>query len=502
MPGPRVTGTPPTFELSCDEAGRITPRLLRLAVRPNQNGDAYIRKLCELIAGDLAVRATAIRKARSVRQEPTLERLHGMEEAVAWGLTLKTELASYADGTRDWADIDRGLLLSGAPGTGKSLFARALAVSCGVPLISGSYATWIGNGTGHQGDLIRAMRASFREAKEKAPSILFIDEVDSFQDRARVSDHHRDWSVQVVNALLAEVDGVEDREGVVILAACNDPGRLDPALVRAGRLDHHILIGRPDRGSLALILREHLGTDLGGEALDQITLLALGFTGADAEKAVRGARRRARSAGRLMAMGDLTSEIVGQDRRTPDELRLAAVHEAGHAVAAYVLGIVMDGLTLRQSGFSGGQLFARAPAGYLAGADVHDQLVMLLSGRAAEDVIVRRVTSGAGGAGNSDLALATRLAARSAVELGLEEDYGLIWSAVPERQEDLRRLFTANHRLADLIRIRLAGAYESAVSLMERHRVAILALADLLAEQIAMDPEQIARVLQATGCRR
>ena len=126
-----------------------------------------------------------------------------------------------------------------------TLFARALAATCGAPLVTGSYGDWHGSGGAHQGDLLKAMK-TFTEAKSKAPSILFIDEIDSFPNRATITQWYADWETQVVNGLLALIDGAEGHEGVLVLGACNHPHKLDPALVRSGRLDRHVSRGFSD----------------------------------------------------------------------------------------------------------------------------------------------------------------------------------------------------------------------------------------------------------------
>ena len=246
----RLTDEPATFDLTEEEAARVTPRLLRLSVRPTQDADAYLRKLRALLAREATVVASPVAQSRTVRDEPTLDRIHGMDEAVAWGFQLRDDLDAFRKGERSWSDVDGGLLLSGPPGTGKTLYARALAATCGVPLVSGSYGAWLSTGTAHQGDLLKAMRKAFADAKAVAPAILFIDEVDAFADRARVK-HHPEWHTEVVNTLLAEIDGVEIRRGVVLIGACNHPDKLDPALVRSGRLDRHIRIGTPGTAALA-----------------------------------------------------------------------------------------------------------------------------------------------------------------------------------------------------------------------------------------------------------
>jgi hypothetical protein len=405
----RLTGSRATLDLTEEEAARVTPRLLRLSVRPLQDADAYMAKLRLLLAREEATVAAAAQAPPAlptVRDEPTLDRIHGMQEAVSWGFQLRDDLKAYRAGARPWADIDRGLLLSGPPGTGKTMFARALAATCEVRLVTGSYGVWLSTGTAHQGDLLRAMRRTFKEAREAAPSILFIDEIDAFADRTRVK-HYPEWHTEVVNTLLAEIDGIEGREGVVVVGACNHPDKLDPALVRSGRLDRHIRLSLPDRHALCRIFREHLGPILPDAGLDDVALLALGSTGADVERMVRGARRRARNASRPMTLADLRAEVSGDDHRGEADVTLASVHEAGHAVAAQVLGIPLRGVSLRQSADQAGRVFASARSDFVTASDVQDVLVALLCGRAAEEVVFGQVTSSAGGARDSDLGVAT-----------------------------------------------------------------------------------------------
>ena len=354
----RVTGIAPTLHLDETEVMALTPRLLRLARRPAQTGDDYIGKLRDILLREQA-NAVAMPKASpktAPRHTPDLDRLYGMDAAVAWGKSLSASLTAYTAGNLSWSDVDAGCLLSGPPGTGKTLFARALAATCGVPLVTGSYAIWLANGRAHQGDLLKSMRDCFAEAKRQKPVILFIDEVDSFPNRSKLRHDQADWGIQVVNGLLAELDGVEGHEGVIALAACNNPHLLDPALVRSGRLDRHIRIDLPDCGALEQILREHLGEALPAMNLRAAAVAAVGATGADCERMVRGARRLAREAGRPMIIDDLMEEILGTDTRSEAELRRIAVHEAGHAVALCLLRPgSLKGITLRASGSHGGK---------------------------------------------------------------------------------------------------------------------------------------------------
>jgi cell division protease FtsH len=494
----RVAGGEPTLAIAADDAAAISPRLARLAARPQHTADDYLRKLIALIEVDRRTTTAAAGVAKTQpdpRAAPTLDRLHGMDAAVSWGLQLRDDLAAYKTGERHWADIDRGLLLSGPPGTGKTVFGRALAATCDVPLITGSYGTWLATGTGHQGDLLKAMRLAFKQAANAAPAILFIDEIDSFTDRARVT-HYPEWHIEVVNTLLAEIDGVEQREGVVVIGACNHPHKLDPALVRSGRLDRHLTIATPEPAALARILREHLGADLPGASLSGLGVLLLGATGADAERLVRGARRRARSAGRPMREADLVAEAGAEDRRSAAELRLCSIHEAGHAVAAIVLGLTVVGASIRGNGANGGFVSTAFASAFVSAEDIHDRLVALLSGRAAEQALLGRVTSGAGGPLGSDLHRATWLAASAAAELGLDPDHGLAWTPLPDQHADLAAALAANAPLASLVRRRLACAYDDALAVVRRHAASVSAVAEALLAHGALDGADIRQILR------
>lgn len=233
-----------------------------------------------------------------------------------WG-KLKLTPRAYRAGRLPWSAIDRGVLVFGPPDTGKTSFARALAASCGVPFILGSLGEW--QAAGHLGDLLRAMRATFSRARASAPAILFIDEIDSFGDRASFSHGNRDYSIQVVNGLLELLDGAGGREGVVVVGACNHPDRLDPAIVRSGRLDRRIHIPLPDQAALRQIIRHHLGTDLADVDLADAAKAAVGASGADVERWVRGARRRTRTSNRPMVIKDLLAEVRGNYSPLPPE---------------------------------------------------------------------------------------------------------------------------------------------------------------------------------------
>lgn len=481
-----------TWTFDDRDATAVTPRLLRLARRPDQSAVAYLRKVEDLVTRDRAAEDVVRGAALTPRAEPTLDRLHGMAEAVAWGRGVARDLQALRAGLVGTEALDPGCLLSGPPGTGKTLFARALAASCKVPLVTGSYSQWHGSGGAHQGDLLKAMRRTFADARAKAPCILFLDEIDSFPNRAAIRHEYVDWESQVVNGLLAEVDGVEGRPGVILLAACNHPDRLDPALVRSGRLDRHIRIDLPDEAALERILREHLGDDLPGVPLSAVALLAAGSTGADCERFVRGARRRARDANRPMIPEDLVAQVGSTEAVSADDLQRAAVHEAGHAVATAVLAPgALRSVTLRGSATAGGSTAAWSSGPYLLAEDVRRYLVRALAGRAAEEVILGQPSSGAGGTHDSDLAWATHLAASAVTAFGLDEAAGLTWVGLPERAT-LPDVLVANRALAGRVGTVMADAYAETLVLVRAHQGAVEAVATALADKRALDGADVA----------
>jgi ATP-dependent Zn protease len=342
---------------------------------------------------------------------------------------------------------------------------------------------------------LKSMRKTFKEARDHAPSLLFIDEVDSFPNRATIDHYNAEWHIQVVNALLAEIDGVEGREGVVLLAACNFPEKLDPALIRSGRLSRHIHIGSPSRSSLAAIFREHLGNELEVENLSSAALAAAGSTGADVERFVAGARRRARDAGRAIILADLVAEIGGGDDRTATELWIAAIHESGHAVAYCELAPgTLQAITLRHSAESGGMTSASFSKAYISAADVRRQLVAMLAGRAAEDVILKIPSSACGGNATSDLAVATRLAAASATSLGLDHVSGLVWMGVPDTTT-LPRMLSNSPALAARVHLIVDQAYQEAVTLIRRRSAAVKAVAAALLDRRGLDGGEVAAIV-------
>lgn len=275
----------------------------------------------------------------SLRQVPDvvpLEDLHGYGEAKTWGLELARDIEDWQRGDIRWQDVDNGVLLSGPPGCGKTTFASALARTLGAHFVAGSYSAWLGTGDGHQGDLLKAMRGAFAEARANAPCVILIDEIDNFVSRGSIGHGKSDeWMRGVVNGLLECLDGAVERQGVVVIGATNDPSNIDPALLRPGRLDRHIEIGLPDDDARVAILKQHLGADLDLRILRRKTA---GMSGADLERLARDARRIARREGVEIRHSHVARALPRREPRTADNIRHVATHEAGHAIVASVLG--------------------------------------------------------------------------------------------------------------------------------------------------------------------
>jgi SpoVK/Ycf46/Vps4 family AAA+-type ATPase len=413
-----------------------------------------------------------------------LEDLSGMDEARSWGLSLAADLAEHAAGTLPWCDIESGVLLHGPPGTGKTMFAQALAGSCGVRLQVHSVAAW--QAKGHLGDMLKAMRGAFDEARKSGPSILFIDELDSVGSRDEPLGDHASYQRQVVNGLLECLDGAVDRGGVVVVGATNNVGAIDRAVLRPGRLGRLVEVRLPDLAGRIGILRHHLRGDLLDADLAGIADEIGEASGATLAQIVRETRSAARRERRAIAEADLWRAVPSGVLLSAKAFRRLCVHEAGHVTVGHELapmsGLVPTRATVRrrmrhgnehQTEFSVVEGFDQT----LASVEAH--IAVLLAGLAAEEVLLGSRGSGSGGTAEADLVRATQLAATAERSLGLG---GRLFS-VPSGQTMASDASAGDDPgLRQRVEHVLARCLREAKLVIERKRDDVEAVAERLAE--------------------
>jgi cell division protease FtsH len=364
----------------------------------------------------------------------TFEDVAGVDEA-------KEDLKEIVDFLKDrkqysrlGARVPKGILLVGPPGTGKTLLARAVAGEAGVPFfsINGSefVEMFVGVGAARVRDL-------FEQARQKAPAIIFIDELDALgRARGAYPMGGNDEKEQTLNQLLVELDGFDVRSGLVLLAASNRPEILDPALLRAGRFDRQVLVDRPDKGGRVDILKVHLrGHTLASDVdPEKIAALTPGFTGADLanlvnEAALIATRRR----GETITMADFTSAVerlvAGLEKKkrilNPQERRVVAHHEMGHTLVAMSLPgtdtVHKVSIIPRGIGALGYTIQRPSEDRYIqTREELENRMCVLLGGRAAEYVMFQHFSTGAA----DDLAKVTSIARDMVARYGMDEKLG------------------------------------------------------------------------------
>ena len=414
------------------------------------------------------------------------------------------------------AKLPKGILLVGPPGTGKTLLAKATAGEAGVPFFSISGSEFVEMFVGVGASRVRDL---FKQAKAKAPCIIFIDEIDAIgQSRSgAMAVRSNDEREQTLNQLLSEMDGFDDNQGVVIMAATNRPEVLDPALLRAGRFDRQVVVALPTEKGRRQILEIHaakvsLAPDVD---LDRLARITTGFSGADLanlinEAALLAVRRGAQDA--AMADFDLAIErvVAGLQRDTPlvGEVReKVAFHEGGHALVSHLLPLTDKVHKVSIIPTSKGAL------GYTMEMPEEDKLLMskpaleqrlavLLGGRGAELLVFEETSTGA----SNDLEKATDLARRMVTELGMSEALGPVRYAGPAGagylggQAATRNLSPDIENLIDAeIRRLLDGAQEAALKLLRTHEPALREIARVLQEDEVIDGETVSRIVTETS---
>ncbi len=413
------------------------------------------------------------------------------------------------------AEVPHGVLLMGPPGTGKTLLAKALAGEADVPFFSTSGSEFIEVFVGVGAGRVRKM---FEAARKVAPSVIFIDELDSIgRTRGTGLGGGHDEREQTLNQILAELDGFAGKEAVVVLAATNRPDVLDPALLRPGRFDRHVELNLPDRTARLAILKIHAGKLPLADPADLSTIAegTPGFSGADLknllnEAAINAARRSAATITEADLQDARDKVMMGTVRTLaiqPDERHRLAVHEAGHTAAAfytpgadplYKVTIIPRGRSLGGTHMLSREEHHTLPEDYL-----RSQLVILLAGRAAEKHLIGNVSSGA----SDDIKRATHLA-RSMVaswgmadelgpiELGQSEDHPFLGQTMARPREHADE--TAALVDASVMKL-LRDAEAQAGAIIEAHESEIRLLIRELEAKESLDSDQIAALLGSEG---
>jgi cell division protease FtsH len=447
----------------------------------------------------------------------TFDDVAGVDEAEAELQEIVSFLKDKEKYGRLGARIPKGILLVGPPGTGKTLIARAVAGEAGVPFfsISGSefVEMFVGVGAARVRDL-------FEQARKAAPCIIFIDELDAL-GKARSGPGGfggHDEKEQTLNQLLTELDGFDPREGIVLLAATNRPEILDPALLRAGRFDRQVVVDRPDKSGRIAILKVHLKKVKIEPALDaeQIAAITPGMTGADLanlvnEAAIVATRRGAEQ----VSMADFTQAVerivAGAEKRSrvlnPQDRKRVAYHEMGHALAAASLSGVDPvhkvSIIPRSIGALGYTMQRPTEDKFLITTEnLKNRMVVLMAGRAAEDLIFGEISTGAA----DDLARTTDIARQIVTRFGMTKELG---QAVFERQgsgylgDNVVGLRQKDYSEATAREIDLAvkklidEAYEEAKAILKRRRKDLDTGTRLLLERETITPEDFAPLVQA-----
>ena len=436
----------------------------------------------------------------------------------------ENELVEVVDFLRDPKKYSRlggaapkGVLLIGAPGTGKTLLARAVAGEAGVPFFSMSAAEFVEMIVGVGAARVRDL---FKQAREHGPAIIFIDELDSIgRARGMFATGGSSEQEQTLNQILTEMDGFSGREGIIVLAATNQPDVLDKALLRPGRFDRRVVVNLPDRNGREAILKVHTRkVPLSDEVrLDEVASATPGLSGADLrnlvnEAALLAARREQNSVRQKEFMDALEKIVLGPERSlllTPQDRERIAYHEGGHAI----LGLVVPGadpvnrVTIVPRGQALGVTYQRPdsdrynyPESYLRA-----KIIGILGGRAAEEVVYGTRTTGA----ESDIEQVTSLARRMVTRWGMSDRLGMVqlaprenpYLSAPSNGYGEGKPFseeTARAVDAEVLAI-IRDSHAEARRLLVEHRAALDALAEALLQRETLDEREI---LEVTGLPR
>ena len=427
-----------------------------------------------------------------------------------------TEVVNYLHDPSKYQEIGasmpKGILLVGPPGTGKTMLAKAVAGEANVPFFSMSGSEFVEMFVGMGASKVREL---FKQAKEKAPCIVFIDEIDAIgQKRSGGQYGGNDEREQTLNQLLTEMDGFEGNNGVIILAATNRPESLDPALTRPGRFDRRVPVELPDLKGREAILQVHAKKIKVAEDVDfnKIARMASGASGAELANIVNEAALRAVRDGRRFAtQADLEESIevviAGYQKKnaimTDEEKKIVSYHEIGHALVAAMQthSAPVQKITIvpRTSGALGYTMQIEEGNHYLMSkTEMENQIATLTGGRAAEEVVFHSVTTGA----SNDIEQATKLARAMITRYGMSDDFDMVALETVNNQYlggDASLACSAetqtkiDQRVVELVK----AQHEKAVNILTENRAKLDELAQYLYEKETITGEEFMHILNA-----
>lgn len=413
------------------------------------------------------------------------------------------------------ARIPRGVLLVGPPGTGKTLLAKAVAGEAGVPFFSISGSDFVEMYVGVGASRVRDL---FDNARKTPASIIFIDEIDAVgRHRGAGLGGGHDEREQTLNQLLVEMDGFGTNSGVIVMAATNRPDILDPALLRPGRFDRRVTVNYPDMRGREEILRVHCRNKPLEESVDlrKISQTTIGFTGAELANLMNEAALLAAKRGKsLIGMDDIEQSymklLLGPQKkakvRTPEDNKLCAYHEAGHAVASYYCKHTdpVKHITIIPAGSAGGVTVSVPTKDQMTTSknQMIDQIVLSLGGRVAEQIVLEDISTGA----SSDIQKATQIARSMVTRYGMSEKLGTVLYGSEHSADEvfLGRDFSSGKNYSEAtaaeidaeIRDIIANAYERCTKILTEHIDKLHFVAEYLFKNESMDEEQFKAAME------
>lgn len=504
-----VSGTSYSFWL------QLIPLILCILVAV-VGGYIFIKRMNNTITSENN-RAMSFGKARvkfgkDEKRKTTFSQVAGADEE-------KEELSEIVEFLKDpkkftelGARIPKGVLLVGPPGTGKTLLARAVAGEADVPFFSISGSDFVEMYVGVGASRVRDL---FDQAKKSSPAIIFIDEIDAVgRHRGAGMGGGHDEREQTLNQLLVEMDGFGNNEGIIIIAATNRPDILDPALLRPGRFDRQVTVGRPDRKGREEILKVHAkGKPLAPDVdLKTVANGTVGFVGADLEnllnEAALLAAKRNKKAITMTEIDEATVKVeVGAEKKskkyTEKDKKITAYHEAGHAVSAYYLENceAVYEISIIPRGMAGGYTLYRQDedSSHLLKSAMIDRIISAMGGRVAEQITFGDITTGA----SQDIAQASEIARAMVTKYGMSEKLGPVLYGKDNDEVFLGMDYSHSQNYSDAyanliddeVKRILSECYDKCVELLTLHNDKLVLIAQTLIEQEKIDKELFVKLM-------